>query len=71
MLGAQVLWLQSNPRSPTPPTKEFDCLYKVCVLICCVWFSPDVLLFIKAKHLRLGLLCLKALVPEMHASLQI
>ncbi|MED6269920.1 hypothetical protein CHARACLAT_004448 [Characodon lateralis] len=39
--------------------------HKVFEPIFCVWFSPNVVLSIMAKHLHFGLICTKDIVPEV------
>ena len=48
-----------------PSTTVLDSWYEVFVLICCVWFPPNVLLCIRTKHLHFGLVCPKDIVPEV------
>ncbi|MEE6527760.1 hypothetical protein FKM82_029362 [Ascaphus truei] len=48
-----------------PSTTVLDSWYEVFVLICCVWFSPNVALCIMTKHLHFGLVCPKDIVPEV------
>lgn len=42
-----------------------DSAYNVFVLVCCVRFSPNVVLCIMSKHLHCGRVCLKDLIPEV------
>ena len=48
----------------------FDSWYEAFVLICCVWFSPNVLLCVMTKHLHFGLVSPKDIVPEVLWSVQ-
>jgi len=48
-----------------PSTSVLDSRYEVFALICCVWFSPNVLLCITTKHLHFGLICPKDIVPKV------
>lgn len=52
----QVLWLQNITTLPG--------WYEVLVEICCIWFSPNKLLSMMTKHLHLGLVSPKIVVPE-------
>lgn len=40
------------------------------MLICCVWFSPNVALCIHLKHLHFGLVSPKDIVPEVLSFVQ-
>ena len=48
-----------------PSTIVLDSWYEVFVLLCYVWFSPNVLLCIMTKHLYFGLICPNVIVPEV------
>lgn len=52
--GAQVLCLKNRPQIITPPPPRLTVLrcFEVFVVICCVCFLPNMVLFITAKHLQ-------------------
>ena len=50
---------QAQIVSPPPPCLTVD------VLICCVWFSPNVLLCIMTKRLHFDFICPKDIVTRL------
>lgn len=52
-----------------PFTTVFPCWYEVFVLICCVWFVPNMAQCI-VKHLNFFFFCIKYIIPEDSCFLQ-
>lgn len=48
-----------------PCTTVIDSRYEVFVLICCVWLSPNIELWIIIKHFHFDLICLKDNVSDV------
>ena len=65
-VDCKILCLQNKPKSSALHHRN-----EVFVLICCVCFSPNVLLCITTKHLHFGLVCPKDIVPKVLLFVQI